>query len=44
MNGFRLHPQVVFIRVSGKGSASDLAKSLRYALDVEVGAVKLPAQ
>jgi hypothetical protein len=25
-------------------AASDLAKSLRYALDVEVGAVKLPAQ
>jgi hypothetical protein len=38
------HPQVVFVRASGTGSAADLARSLRYAIDADVGAVKLPAQ
>ena len=37
------HPQSIFIRVWGQGSASDLAKGLRYALDVGVGATRPPA-
>src|SRR5947207_11838454 len=32
--------QSIFIRVWGQGTAADLAKGLRYALDVEVGATK----
>ena len=34
------HPQAIFIRVWGQGAALELAKGLRYALDVEVGAVR----
>ncbi len=37
------HPQLVFVRFQGNGSAADLAKAVRYALDVQVGAVKPPA-
>jgi len=37
------HPQAMFVRVSGQGSASELARGLRYALDVQVGAVR-PAE
>jgi hypothetical protein len=37
------HPQSIFIRVWGQGSASDLANGLRYALDVGVGATRPPA-
>ncbi|OLE74627.1 MAG: hypothetical protein AUG12_00990 [Acidobacteria bacterium 13_1_20CM_2_57_8] len=37
------HPQLVFVRFQGSGSATDLAKAVRYALDVQVGAVKPPA-
>ena len=37
------HPQSIFIRVWGQGTAADLAKGLRFALDVEVGAARLPA-
>lgn len=36
------HPQAVFIRSWGQASAVDLAKALRYALDVQVGAVRPP--
>jgi hypothetical protein len=34
------HPQSIFVRVWGQGAALDLAKRFRYALDVEVGAVR----
>jgi hypothetical protein len=33
------HPQYVFVRYWGEGKALDLAKALRYVLDVEVGAI-----
>lgn len=36
------HPQSIFIRFWGQGTALELAKSVRYALDVEVGAIPLP--
>jgi hypothetical protein len=35
-------PQLVFVRFWGQGTALELAKALRYALDVEVGAISLP--
>jgi hypothetical protein len=35
-------PQLVFVRFWTQGPALELAKALRYALDVEVGAVALP--
>jgi hypothetical protein len=35
-------PQLVFIRFWSQGTAVELAKALRYALDVEVGAISLP--
>ena len=35
-------PQLVFIRFWSQGTALELAKALRYALDVEVGAISLP--
>jgi hypothetical protein len=38
------HPQSMFIGVWGQGTAADLAKGLRYALDVEVGATRPAAQ
>ena len=38
------HPQVLFVRIWGQGSASELAKGLRYALDVQVGAERPAAQ
>jgi hypothetical protein len=38
------HPPALFVRVWSEGVAADLAKRLRYALDVQVGAVRLPAQ
>jgi len=34
------HPQVVFIRFEGSGTATDLARAVRYALDVQVGTAK----
>jgi hypothetical protein len=34
------HPSVLFVRVWNQGPALELAKGLRFALDVEVGAVK----
>jgi Domain of Unknown Function (DUF1259) len=37
------HPQSIFIRIWGQGTAADLAKGLRYALDVEVGATRPPS-
>ena len=37
------HPQAMFVRLWGQGSASDLAKALRYALDVQAGAPR-PAE
>jgi hypothetical protein len=33
------HPQSIFIRFWGEGTAIQLAKAIRYALDVQVGAV-----
>jgi len=33
------HPQSIFVRFWGEGTAIQLAKAVRYALDVEVGAV-----
>jgi hypothetical protein len=38
------HPQVLFVRVWGRGTAAELASALRYALDVEIGAVRVPQQ
>jgi len=38
------HPQSIFVRVWGQGTASDLVKRLRYTLDVEVGAARPPAE
>jgi hypothetical protein len=35
------HPESMFIRVWKQGTALDLAKGLRFALDVEVGAAKV---
>jgi len=35
-------PQLVFVRFCSQGIALELAKALRYALDVEVGAISLP--
>jgi len=34
------HPQALFVRVWGQSTAANLARSLRYALDVEVGALR----
>jgi len=34
------HPQLLFVRFEGTGPATDLAKAVRYALDVQVGAIK----
>jgi hypothetical protein len=36
------HPQVVFIRFWSQGTALELAKAVRYVLDVEVGAASAP--
>jgi hypothetical protein len=38
------HPQYVFIRLWGRGTAAELAMGLRYVLDVEVGAAQPPAR
>jgi hypothetical protein len=38
------HPVALFVHLEGTGKAADLAKSFRYVLDVEVGAVRLPAR
>jgi hypothetical protein len=35
------HPQLVFVRFWGQGTALELAKALRYVLDIEVGAISL---
>jgi hypothetical protein len=35
-------PQLVFVRFWSQGTALELAKALRYALDVEVGTISLP--
>jgi len=37
------HPQLVFVRFIGSGAATDLAKAVRYALDVQVGTIR-PAE
>jgi hypothetical protein len=37
------HPSVLFVRTGKQGAALDLAKGLRFALDVEVGAAKIAA-
>ena len=37
------HPQLVFIRFWSQGTALELARAVRYVLDVEVGAVAAPA-
>jgi hypothetical protein len=34
------HPQLLFVRFEGNGPATDLARAVRYALDVQVGATK----
>jgi Domain of Unknown Function (DUF1259) len=34
------HPQLLFVRFEGTGPATDLARAVRYALDVQVGATK----
>jgi len=36
---FGEHPQVVFVRFWGQGTALDLAKALRYVLEVQVGVI-----
>lgn len=36
------HPRYLFVRLRGRGSAVDRAKSLRYALDTQIGAVSEP--
>jgi hypothetical protein len=38
------HPPYTFVRVWGEGPAVDLAKSLRYALEVDIGAARPPAK
>lgn len=38
---FGEHPQVVFVRFWEQGPASDLARALRFVLDVQVGAIAL---
>lgn len=37
------HPSVLFVRIWKQGPALELAKGLRFALDVEVGAAKIPS-
>jgi hypothetical protein len=34
------HPQIIFVRFAGTGSTSELAKAIRYVLDIQVGGVK----
>jgi acetolactate synthase regulatory subunit len=36
------HPESIFIGVWKQGTALELARGLRFALDVEVGAAKIP--
>ena len=36
------HPTVLFVHLWGKGTAVELARSLRYVLDIQVGAAWLP--
>src|SRR5262249_61659841 len=38
---FGEHPQVVFVRFWGEGAALDLARALRFVLEVQVGAASL---
>jgi hypothetical protein len=38
------HPESIFVRVWKQGTAIDLARGLRFALDVEVGAVKVASK
>ena len=38
---FGEHPQVVFVRFWAEGPALDLAKALRFVLEVQVGVTKL---
>jgi hypothetical protein len=40
---FGEHPQVVFVRFWGEGAAVDLAKALRFVLEVQIGATSLKA-
>jgi hypothetical protein len=40
---FGEHPQVVFVRFWGEGTALDLAKALRFVLEVQIGAASLKA-
>lgn len=37
------HPESMFITVWTQGTALDLARGLRFALDVEGGAAKVPS-
>ena len=34
------HPQLVFVRFMGSGPATELARAVRYALDVQVGTIR----
>ena len=35
------HPQVIFVQFWGQGKAVDLARAIRYVLDIEVGAISV---
>jgi hypothetical protein len=37
-------PQLVFVRFWGEGTALELAKALRYVLDIDVGAISAPGR
>ena len=41
-HGLGEEPQFLFVRFWGQGAALDLARAIRYALDIEVGAISLP--
>jgi hypothetical protein len=38
------HPQYLFVRFFAEGNAIELAKAVRYVLDVETGAIALPGE
>jgi hypothetical protein len=38
------HPQYLFVRFFAEGNAIELAKEVRYVLDVEAGAIALPVR
>jgi hypothetical protein len=37
------HPQFIFVRFWGQGAALELAKAIRYVLEVDAGALSAPA-